>query len=401
MPPTAAAAATTTPASTGKTLEELGHHHSTSLKDRPDQPLFFWVKCTQLATTDRSNSVVIYRGDAVFKWADPAVLAHMDQGLLRIPDTFDETGAPAKTPWALVQLRQLVLLEYEGKFECMWRRVKSKSSGGPSGEVDHPVDDMYGARKLRLPALKAILGGLDIDSDEDAMKERVKYIFEGIPRGSEAWKSWEAFIAYAKSKSFQSELSINLSELMDLTPSPFAKRLEVDPDFERYKKPRQEFDSAIVPIARPKRPKEAEETDETLVPAPPHLFPINNGGSLQMTSVYGLPSSSTVFHENGQVLITAPSSLLKRAREADDVPDEEKISKKQLRSLYDRVSVQAMPGGRTVFSFSAHKVERDTSVGDNSYLVFHGSSPTRFIGHNPLSESPEFAIEDVHGASSA
>jgi len=374
---------------------------ATKVVEDSTKPLYFWNKCMQLRTNEHSKSVIAYRGDCAFRWKDEATLAHMDNGLLRIPDKVDDAGAPIKTPWAQVQLRQLVLLKSAGRWEAMWRRVLGNNNAAAAlAPAFYAPDDMYGVRKLRLPALKAILGGLDKTSADPAMVARLKFLFEDLSADSAAL--WWEFIDYAQSKSFASELSVNLSEQMEKEPRPFDKRIDAEPEYEREKKPRQDFDSEITPIARPKRSKaeEDEVTDDTLMPVPPHLYPIRNGGAHQMTCVYGLPPSSTVFQTDGQVMITAPTAQLKRRREGDEVPEAEKLPRKELRSLYDRLTVQEIPGGKTVFSFSAFKVEKDTSTNDHSFLVFHGAAPTRFVGQNPLTETPllEFEPEDVDGS---
>jgi len=380
--------------------------------DDPTHPLYLRCNFTQFATTPNASDLIKVRGDSAFK-ADARVLAGMDMGYMR------DHGSGQKLPWDRVQLRNCVLLETEVRElpaaaaeegdlvtttrEAMWRRVAhtdARLGGRPPAWERYNRDDMYGLRKLRLSGLKAIFGGLDLESEHQLVKDRVDYLFEGLDASQRA--AWTAYIKDAQAKNFASGLSVDIAALLATAPSydatgagfPLEKRVEAEPQYEREKKPRQEWDSAIpvfkpTPRAKPVEP--ADDDDADLFAAPPHLFPILNGGAEHITSVYDLPSSASIHQSKGQIIISVPTSSLKRVRPADDespgVPVNGQplalLSRKQRVAFDERVSVTDAPGGMTFMTLSGNpshlKIEPNKGT-PGAYLVFHGPAPPRLLG---------------------
>ena len=379
--------------------------------DDPAQPLYLRCNFTQYATTSDASDLIRVRGDSAFK-ADARVLAGMDMGYMR------DHGSSQKLPWDRVQLRNCVLLETEVREpqgeslaevvtttrEAMWRRVAhtdARLGGRPPAWERYARDDMYGLRKLRLSGLKAIFGGLDLESEHQLVKDRVDYLFEGLDASERA--AWTAYIKDAQAKNFASGLSVDIAALLATAPSydatgagfPLEKRVEAEPEYEREKKPRQEWDSAI-PVFKPTpRAKPVERVDDDdadqLFAAPPHLFPILNGGAEHITSVYDLPSTASIHQSKGQIIISVPTSSLKRVRPADDespgVPVNGQplalLSRKQRVAFDERVSVTDAPGGMTFMTLSGNpshlKIEPNKGT-PGAYLVFHGPAPPRLLG---------------------
>ena len=115
---------------------------------------------------------------------------------------------------------------------------------------------------------------------------------------------------------------------------------------------------------------------------PPHLFPILNGGHEHITAIYDLPSSASIHQTESQVVISMPTSALKKRRVDDEVPKSERLPRKELLSFWERVSVMETPGNLTFITLSGNadvlKIEPNQGT-PGAYLVFHGASPPRFL----------------------
>jgi len=380
-------------------------------------------KGQQYASTHDAHKLVAVRGMGAFTCEDARIAAHMDQGLLTDPDA--PQGDPVRLPWDKMQLRHLVLFKCERtvtptaeeaaavampiepvkvtQYQAFWRRCVL-------GDLKH--DDLYGLRTLRLVALKAIFKGLELDEQSPDRKTYLTYNLS-----SAEILIWQEFSVLAKANKFASGLSVNLVEYLreqeENNPSgttPFKLRMQVEPGWSSTRS-RNEFDSAVVPIRRPKAAKTAVvevPTSETLVRPPPHVMPILHGGAMcgAVTLLYDMPESASIHSSENMLIVTAPTSSLKRARADDPPAPDSLIPAKELRAFKKRVDIKHVDGDVTFFTFSGlsgdeFKIEARKGV-PGSYVVFHGANPPPLGGGgaaaaapSALGEGSQFEPEDI------